>query len=293
MSDCPHEWTATDSGWACTQCDTTTPGCQDCHRPLDTSLTICDPCLRSARRLLDQIRDYLAQIPDTTREIMGLRAIRYDLAGSSTADDSRLPFGLNIAYDDLTSGPNGIRTQAGALDLLHEWAEDWCRLTHDTDPYLDVITYLHDHTLWAAQNHPAWTDYLTDLIATRAVVRRLAGLAPETEPVPCVHCGGRIVHDWTPRGLDDTARCTRCGLTWDTKARLDYANLTHLRALPQTHPDILVTPEQARAIHPGLRAGTLRQWLHRRDIQPENTTPRGEPLIRLNAITRRLAGATA
>ena len=40
--------------------------CQDCGRILTTALTICDPCLAAARKVIADIRDYLRQLPDAT-----------------------------------------------------------------------------------------------------------------------------------------------------------------------------------------------------------------------------------
>ncbi|MFD6093990.1 hypothetical protein ACFWGN_17890 [Oerskovia sp. NPDC060338] len=239
--------------------------CQDCGRILTTVLTICDPCLAAARKVIADIRDYLRQLPDVTREVMGLRAIRYDVSGpASVVDDSRLPFALDVAEDSISvNGPSALRTEAGTLSLLESWVQDWVALSGYSPGGYDTLTYLEAHTLWAAQNHPAWDVYLQEARETRAVVRRLAGLAPEREPAPCVHCGGSIVHEWTVQGLADEAVCTGCGMTWRSRRQLEAVNRWHVATLPKTYPDVVVTLEEARAICPAVKRNTINQVLKR------------------------------
>lgn len=295
--DCTHEWAhdaAHPDRYTCPNCDATTTGCQDCKRPLNTALTICPDCLTAAKRILTDIRDYLSEISIDAREILGLKAIRYNATSScSTLDDSRLPFGLDTQEDNInTSGPGAIRTPRGALTLLEQWVDDWANLSGDNAGAHDTLTYLETHTLWAAQNHPAWTDYLTEARATRAVVRRLAGLEPEREPVPCIHCGGQIIHDWTPNGLDDVARCTGCGLTWGNRTHLDFANLAHLIALPTEFPDLLVTMAEAKRIYKGrVRPNLFDLWAHRAVLPSQRWN--GEVMYRLADIDARCQSVLA
>jgi len=300
-----HEWTTTtafeDAGthtFACTSCAATTTECRDCARPLDgTALAICDRCLTRARQLLEDIGTYLAEMTDVAKVAVGLRAVRYDLTGTpSTANATRLPHGLDAAYreDVPVSGPGSIRTRGGALDLLEAWVDDWAERCGDGEGAHDTLGYLRAHTLWAAQNHPAWDVYLSELRATRAVVRRLAGLAPEHEPAPCVHCGGAIVRDWTTwEGLSDVARCTGCGTTWGSRAHLALTERWHVRALPAERPDALVTAEQARAIWPGLNPATWRSWVHRGVLAAVGTDGRGRPLFELGEVAARVEAVPA
>ncbi|NMF29607.1 hypothetical protein [Cellulosimicrobium aquatile] len=300
-----HEWTTTtafeDAGthtFACTSCAATTTGCRDCARPLDgTALAICDRCLTRARQLLEDIGMYLAEMADVAKVAVGLRAVRYDLTGTpSTANTARLPHGLDAAYreDVPVAGPGSIRTRGGALDLLEAWVDDWAERCGDADGAHDTLAYLRTHTLWAAQNHPAWPTYLDELRATRAVVRRLAGLAPEREPVPCVHCGGTIVRDWTTwEGLSDVARCTGCGTTWGSRAHLALTERWHVHALPAERPDALVTAEQARAIWPQLKRNTLNQWISRHLLEPVDRDEHGRPRFILAAVAERVGASVA
>ncbi|MGN7703504.1 hypothetical protein [Cellulosimicrobium sp. 22601] len=272
-----HAWTATtahDDGrpvFACTACAETTTGCQDCDRPLETALTICARCLDRARGLLDDIGTYLAEMSDVARVAVGLRAVRYDLTGTASASSSdRLPHGLDAAYreDVPVPGPSSIRTRGGALDLLEAWVDDWVDRCGDPDGAWDTLTYLASHTLWAAQNHPAWRVYLDELRATRAVVRRLAGLAPERVG-SCPDCGGPVVRDWdVAAGLGDDARCSRCGKAWLGGEHLALDQGARLRELPDTDPDLLVTIDQARRLVPEVKRNTINQVLARDRKRP-------------------------
>ena len=256
--------------------------------PMVTALTICQRCLDRARGIITDIRDLLAATPDTTRALLGLRAIRYDRSSPAAADDSRLPFGLDLLYDAIdVPGPAGVRTRAGALGLLEAWAQDWAERGGDHGGVEHTLDYLESHTLWAAQNHPAWADYLAEARATRALVRRLTGMEPEREPAPCVHCGGVIVHAWTPGGYDDTARCTRCHRTWPTRQALAFVNRYHIRALPNHAPDTLVTRDEARLVFPDLPAATLRLWIHR-GLPVHGRDERGQAWYRVGDIAERI-----
>jgi hypothetical protein len=291
MSDpCTHNWTATENGWACTNCPDTTTSCTECGTWLETNLTVCNRCLNSARKIITDIHQWMTEHTYGV-SIVTLRAIRYDRDKiTAGTDDERLPFGLDAVIPD----PEDTRITAlkhpdDAIAILHDWAASWANTRTDTIPPGTELDYLTNHTLWAIQNpdDSAWHQYVTEARQVRSTVRRLLGIAPEREPVPCVHCGGRVIRDWTPDGLDDLRRCTRCGMDWPNKARLDHTNAQVLHDLPNTHPDALVTSAQARRVHPQLNAATLRSWVHRNLLEPQGHDVRGEPLYRLGDITAR------
>jgi hypothetical protein len=143
-------------------------------------------------------------------------------------------------YDDLDRvGMAGIHTPEGTLSVLVGWAKDWAETR--VDAVGDVLVYLDGHTLWAAQNHGGWADYLEDAYRVRSKLRHLAGLNPEVQDVPCVYCGGRVVQEWTKDGLDDVLTCAGCNVAWPNTARFAFASRAALFALPKTHPDVLVT----------------------------------------------------
>lgn len=304
-----HEWNdTTEPGqnprtYACTTCDQTTAGCSECGRALTTSLTICDRCLTRAQQLVTDVIDAINTVPFHFAEIMGLRAVRYDRDIVTTSNDrDRLPFGLDAVIED----PSDARIAAAkhpntALEILHGWAHAWADTRGDIDHGLQ---YLVDHTLWAAQNpdDSGWHAYLDEARQVRATVRRLLGLDPIHEPAPCVYCSGPVIREWLPDGLDDTRRCTRCGTTWPDEERLRYTNRHTVFALPETHPDALVTADDARRILPDLKRNTLNQALKRdrdrpddeRRIPQHGADVRGHALYRLGDIAQLItAGAAA
>lgn len=289
-----HDWAPDDGRYACTGCPATTDPCNTCGRPLPGALAICDPCLDKARKVIDDIRDTINDIPDAHATLMGLHATRYDRPQVTVSDNpDRLPFNLDAAVDGFGAG--GTRTPRGVTEILWSWADAWADKRGETASG-DVYTYLTGHHLWAAQtpDTSGWHEYLTDIHTLRNVIRRLAGLDPVPAPAPCVHCGGRIVQDWTKDGLDDVHKCTRCGTTWNDHTHLTFAMTYTVSELPTTRPDALVTLEQVRVMFPGVRRNTLNQWIRRdretdpRRIPERGATATGVPLYRLGDITARI-----
>jgi len=293
---CHHEWIAiTAAEYACTQCGDTAMPCTQCGDPLETANTVCDRCVTRARRIVADVAEWITTF-EFGVQLINLRAIRYDRDKVTGSDDAaRLPFGLDQIIED----PEDTRIAAvkhpdDAVAYLRDWAETWATARDETTGD-DPLGYLLDRTLWAMQNpaDSAWADYRGEALQVRATVRRLLGIAPEREPVPCVHCGGRIIRDWTTDGLDDVRKCTRCRMEWPSEARLHHTNMLVHQQLPDTHPDALVTTEQARRIYPRLNAATLRSWIHRGHLPPAGTDVRGADLYRLGDITHRLEGHVA
>lgn len=278
-----HEWIVegtlcAPTTFMCTQCTVTTTGCVECDRPLLTDLAICERCLIRARKIITDIVEAIDTVPFHHAEIMGLRAVRYDrVLVTSSGDSNRLPFGLDMVYDeaDPTRQTNlGItvaRDPQTAVDTLQAWAEAWA----DTrgDPYPSWQTYLPSHTLWAAQNvaESQWATYLDEARQVRSTVRRLLGINPEREAVPCALCGGSVRREWTSQGLDDLRQCSGCGTTWPDEERMKTANQRAILALPATHPDVLVTLAEAKAAYRGrIRPNLLGLWVHR-DARDQET----------------------
>lgn len=275
--------------------------CVSCGRPVDAELTICAPCLADAQQTIADTRDYLAQMPETTREVMGLRAIRYDKPpAAGTPDDGDLPFGLNVVYDDPEDRRiSAIRQPGTAIDILHGWAAGWA--DQRGDQVGNVFNYLIANTRWAAQHDAGWRDYLTEIRQVRNVIRRLAGLNPERQASPCPECGGSVVQEWTATGLDDALHCTNCPRTWPTFGRFVIATASAIAAVPDEHPDLLVTTTEARMVLPDLKRNTLNVWLKRDRERDEGTAakipshgnlPDGCPLYKLSDITKLHRGTT-
>jgi len=276
-----HDWARNTpatrpSTFACNECEATTRGCRDCDRPLISALLICDACLKSARKIITDIQEIIEQIPDAHADLMGLRPVKLG-GGSPSADDpAKLPFGLDVLYDDPDRiGLAGVRTEQGCLDVLYGWANDWAEMRgHMPRPSLD---YLIEYSLWAAQSHPAWDDYISDARAIRSKVRHLAGLNPEVQPAPCTDCGGRVVQDWTDKGLDDALVCTECATVWPNLARLYATNAHALLELGKHRLDLLVTIVDVKLLRPDIRPNTLDVWVRRGIAKPETAKfkPRG------------------
>lgn len=264
-----HDWEPTPSNmFACSGCDETTSACNTCDRPLATALLICDGCLKAARKVITDIGETIMLIPDPWTEARGMHAVKLG-GGSPSADDpAKLPFGLDACWDDPEQvGLAGVHTADGCLDALYGWASDWAELRGEIPaPSLD---YLLEYTLWAAQTHPAWTEYLADARSIRAKVRHLAGLGPEVQPVPCTDCGGRVLQDWTKAGLDDTLVCTGCAMTWRSLASLTATRDAALIELGRHRLDLLVTIADAKLIRPDIRGNTLDVWVKRAIDHPE------------------------
>jgi hypothetical protein len=293
-----HDWRPTDEqDYRCALCEETTSPCNTCGLPVGSSLAICSRCLDRAHQLLDDLRAYIREIPDGVRTVAGVRAIRYDLGSAGGQDDDgRLPHSLDALYveDVPVCGPSSIRSSYGAMDLLESWVDDWAEKSGDAVGARDTIGYLRAHTLWAAQNSEGWLVYLDELRATRAVVRRIAGLAPEPVGV-CPSCGGNVVRDWRLplgerwergrlrrgsrlEGLDDVARCNRCGRRWTGREHLVLEQTARLLELADTDPDVWVTLEQARRLVPTVRRNTINQVLvrdRRRPVERQRLPVRG------------------
>lgn len=302
-----HDWTPHDDIYRCTGCTETRPACNTCHRPNHSSMAICTPCLTTTRRLLTRAENAYRSIPDGLRTATGLQAIRYDKHRSRTT-------GLHVSNDPGPDDPDDLRTlietnpnrhhleltrdPTNVLAALHDIADDWSD-TLGTTWHGNVFTWLSNHILWAAQNHPAWNDHLKDI---RTAVRRFydfAGLTPKPDRAPCVHCGGTIVQDWAdrdgryhPTGLSDMLRCTRCGTRWNDYAHLDPIKIQTVRAAPVQYPDTLVTLKEARAALRGVKRNTINKAISRdrknnpQRIPEHGTNRRGETLYRLGDIAK-------
>jgi hypothetical protein len=293
-----HDWQPTEEhdvdeqhrGFECSACSATTHGCNECGRPMGSSLLVCDRCVQRAQRVVRDVAQWMAEHTFGVT-LVTLRAVRYDRDRPATEDDARLPFGLDAVVPD----PEETRIGASkhpddAVAVLESWARDWAGQLGDDEAAVDALPYLVEHTLWAMQNRDAsgWSDYIEEARQVRAVVRRLLGIAPVPERVPCVHCGGRIVREWTNDGLDDVRRCTGCGMEWKSGLELEQHTLAALQALPTSDPETLATREQIRRLYPHLRAGTLREWIRRGHVPQRGTNARGEPVYRLGDLAARL-----
>lgn len=267
MTTHAHSWTPVDGEprWSCTGCVETTAACSECSRPVEDSASVCHVCVGRARRVVLDIIDSIRQVPVYQVEILGLSSTRYDAAATgSTSDRDRLPFGLDALVEDPETPWNvGTRFPSSALSILDSWARRWHDQRHL--PPAETLQYLVDRTPWAVehQEESGWVEYIEDAREVRRVVRRLLGTAPVPDPIPCVACGGQVGREWTPDGLEDVRRCSRCGAFWEDERALLVAHRAALLLAPQLQPDRLVTLDDACLMLPDLERATVRKVLQR------------------------------
>jgi len=292
-----HDWAPTDTGYDCTGCDETRPACNTCTRVLHTHNLACERCITHARRTLEDIRE-AAATPYAYQ--LGIKAIRYDKDRTTGGGEDIL--GTNPAKDDIelaqhiaaktnTSVLSILRDPPNVIEPLLDWADNWAERRDETRPD-NVFDYLSSRIIWAVNNpdKSAWYDYRTEASTIRARIRNLVGLSHRAESVPCVHCGGKIIQKNGTHGLEDHLECTGCGLIWGNREQLNWVNMTYYRDLPNTHPDALVTTEDARRILPDLKRNTLNQWISRGIIPNQGSNRRGQTLYRIGDIHDRHTG---
>lgn len=253
MTDCRHhDWTATERGWRCTECNAESATCGTCGEPSGTSLILCDRCKDRADRVLDDIAKALSHYQRDPRSPV-----------SSPGDMRLVPVRSEHAG-------GGIDSPWQIEDALWAWVARWTEYVGASRS--DVYDALKSMHMWAAHNPEAsgWPEYQREALRLRHHARRIAGLLPKRLPEPCVYCGGRAVRDWASstweplkHGLSDEVRCTRCHRTWDSVAAFGFATRQHIFDLPNLRPDSLVTLEQARLIFPDVPAATMRWWAFR------------------------------
>lgn len=237
--------------------------------------------ISDALALLDDITQWRGQIPDAMATLVGLTstwttsALRGDTAGT-------LPFGLDHAHDTVsTDGPTGIRTDGGLqemLDVLASWldsAELAKPRDHEAATYhiRQSLTTVRPGTLatplpW--EDWAEWDHWCEELRATHAVVARLTGHARQTIGL-CV-CGEKLKARMGDDGRAEHATCPH-GHQVPADAYADYIR-RGLPAIADTAEDARVTMREARLIFPGLRAGTIRVWVHRGKLTPRDDTGR-------------------
>ena len=268
---CHHEWIDEREmcdpapKFMCTQCGDTCGPCNVCSGPTGSALLVCDRCLERESEVLADIEGALSHWQHQPRSTV--KAIRYDTDRRGGEVD-HVPL-------DTTDGPWDIEA------VLSDWAAMWRDLS-GSDKNLAPVGYLRGHLMWAAHNaeRSGWDVYRTEMRQLRHRARRIAGLLPQRQAGMCIYCGGTVVRDWAdekwqPRrkGLSDEFRCTDCRTQWEDRERWQFANRNTILALPLTHPERLVTREDARMIFPAVPPATWRKWVQR-------DAERGEALLR-------------
>ena len=215
----------------------------------------------TAIQKLDQISRWKNNLPDAHADLIGLRSTWQvgGIHGERAADN--LPHGLGAAFDDVdTLGPTGIRTEAGVMEMLDSLCSMVAGHTGDTIAntfLLREALWLYPEDYWHAWEE--WETFTDELTSTWAVVARLCGRSAATVGL-CPECGGTIKARMTDGGRADVGKCTGCGEQYDLAASDWEAKLLERLRSPEISRAVLVTREQLRTIHPGVRAGTIRNW---------------------------------
>lgn len=301
MTQHQHEWTDTDQPgiYACAECPATAHTCTNpipasrdtkpCGRLIEGPGHTCHDCVSRHRNDLREIRDLYRRLPDVIAAAAGLHAIRYDQRGTTrSATDTTIIGGAAMVlagggatYTHLGRGEttDAIATLLEAerhdppsvLAVLTQWEDAW-RIEQrqhaaETTSIDAALGYLVVHTEWAAQHSPTWDQHRADMRTLRGRLRAVTGESqpPVKTGVPCPYCAGTVQQHWTTEGLGDTRRCDGCGITWATEAHFALAIRDAHESLPESHPDQLVTLDDARRILKprGVRPNLLALWLHR------------------------------
>lgn len=273
--------------WEC-DCGVDVPGCAVCGSMLDGRHAVtCGRCVQRTTYCLNDIVRLYAELPDAIKTITG---IDYDPTSAGSAHDVTLPGGDALAI--LAGGTmSAVRADRygnrhpedqresdppSASAVVSEIEDSWRQARGDAAaPYAQsvrmAVGYLRDHNAWAAEHYDGYAADVAALTWLRGRMSAAAGRddVPERERTPCVFCGGDVVRFWQERtsrqlgGLSEVRKCTGCDMAWGDAAALAFVNQEHLRAMPVTHPEALVTERQATRIFHELSSGTIRTWLAR------------------------------
>ncbi|WP_172121038.1 hypothetical protein [Actinomyces faecalis] len=146
---------------------------------------------------------------------------------------------------------------------------------HDADRLTDSLTYLASIADQAVRAHPEEWRLLSEELARHHA--RVAALTGHTDTIDedhaCPACGGVLTRQPTETGLSDWRTCRDCDAWWPDGQIIDAT-----RTLAATDAEVWVSREQACALHPGLKADTLKKWVKRgiidTDARARSTSPR-------------------
>lgn len=107
---------------------------------------------------------------------------------------------------------------------LSRWEDDWRAVRGEAAAtsaanVVTAVSYLTARLTWAADQHPAFGDFATDVRSLHARLESATGRAdrPETG-APCMDCGAFLERGWTDAGLADEWRCPRCHRVYEDAA---------------------------------------------------------------------------
>ena len=216
----------------CRDPDCPTQHCQVCMaRHLDPTEATCVYCLGACRRWLLAIPDLAAQIrasntgyPAASPGISEHTSRNADtplMGGDKTSltgpgGDGRNSAGQPWAADNQPSDPPAV------LAVLESWEDDFrqtwgttAATSHDLTP---TTQWLAGPALdWAANHHPAFPDFHTEIRQLHQHLEHAAGTTdrPIQGFVDCLTCQRvRLVRHWLTDGLSEDWSCPRCKRTY-------------------------------------------------------------------------------
>ncbi len=222
------------------------PCCQHSLTRTDPAMG-CETCLTRSRELLAGIVTLWIELPAH----MGPRGSGYDRTPGA-ADGQPLPGGNAIVLH----GPGGVgyahvgdvhrdTDPPSVAHSLATWHDDWLHLRSEpaavvaggrggTGPTLRAASrYLEIHARWAANSHPAFDEYLSDLKSLHAQLENATSRSQRRiiAEADCFECAGDLERQVTESGYDDQWTCQRCGrrYSWESyllalRAKLEEAS---------------------------------------------------------------------
>jgi hypothetical protein len=203
------------------------PLCGVCGWSLpNTEPTTCGACLQKARDNLTTIVTLYAELP---QHLGHLAPIVLD-PGAGSNDGKPLPGGTVLVL--LSHGSEGLADdgdtakdndpQSVSFELAY-WADMWREQRGETVSYFahpaavfdHAATYLAKRAMWAADTHPAFAQYSSDLHRIAQTLKRACGLirTPTVLGVDCFDCGSHLirpVNETTGLEAEDLIVCRGC-----------------------------------------------------------------------------------
>lgn len=225
------------------------PLCIACGRSLsgvDPALT-CERCLTSARETLSGVVTMWLELP---RHLGIPTGQRYDAAPRG-GDEHGLPGGAILALlapgsaggaarrltrSDRDRGVDGREHQAdnrpddtpSVAWSLATWEDDWRHMRSEPAAVVPGGTsavvraaarYLEVHARWAANQHPAFDEFVSDMRALHLQLEQATGRrrVPAKAGADCFDCGGALIREVnSSTGLeDDQVTCRACRTRYD------------------------------------------------------------------------------
>lgn len=231
----------------------------------------CERCLTRARETLADIARMYAELP---RHLGHVPSTCYDQSRPGGGDGRPLlggdvlvllgPGSEGLAEDGETTRDGDCTSVAYELGW---WEAEWREHRHEPtlvgvrSPAATVrsaVRYLDTRARWAAQSHPGFDEFATDLAEVHLRLERATGraLAPSKAGAACFDCGGALVRRIRTDGFEEThVTCARC--------RRQYSPAAYLLALAGARREALAgwvtVPAAATAADRPVR--TLRTWI--------------------------------